>query len=77
VTVNVATTGRALALTAVKVGIFPDPLAGMPIDGVLFVQEYDVPVPVKLVAGANAPLQTTASNGSVIPGVGFTVMENV
>jgi hypothetical protein len=38
VTVIVATTGVVVLLVAVNVGIFPVPLAAMPIDGALFVQ---------------------------------------
>ena len=38
VTVIVAITGAAVILVATKVGIFPVPLAAMPIDGAVFVQ---------------------------------------
>ena len=38
VTVIDATTGAVVILVATNVGIFPVPLAAMPIDGALFVQ---------------------------------------
>jgi hypothetical protein len=38
VTVIVATTGDVVAFVAVNEGIFPVPLAAIPIEGVLFVQ---------------------------------------
>ena len=38
VTVMDATTGVVVLLVAINVGIFPAPLAAMPIDGALFVQ---------------------------------------
>ena len=38
VTVIYATTGVVVLLVATNVGIFPVPLAAMPIDGALFVQ---------------------------------------
>ena len=38
VTVMDATTGVVVLLVAIKVGIFPVPLAAIPIDGALFVQ---------------------------------------
>ncbi len=38
VIVIVAVTGALVALVAVKLAMFPDPLAAKPIDGVLFVQ---------------------------------------
>ena len=38
VTVMVATTGVVVMLVAIKVGILPVPLAGMPIDAAVLVQ---------------------------------------
>ena len=76
VTVNVATTGDVVPFVAVNVGMLPVPDAPIPMDGVLLVHVYDVPVPAKFTAGARVLLHTTASNGSVVPGVGFTVIEN-
>jgi hypothetical protein len=38
VTVIVATTGAVVLLAAINVGIFPVPLAAIPIDAALFVQ---------------------------------------
>jgi hypothetical protein len=63
VTVIVAITGLVPVLTAVKAKISPVPLPPSPIDVVLLVQLYDVPVPVKLTRVVCPPLQTTWLSG--------------
>ena len=57
VTVMVAVIGVIPVLWAVKAGMFPEPLAPSPIDGVLFNQPYDVPVPMKLTGFVVDPSQ--------------------
>ena len=59
VTVMVATTGNAVTLVAMNDGIFPDPLAGNPIEGVLLVQVKVVPAtgPLKMMGVVAVPLQ--------------------
>ena len=54
----VAVTATAPALVATKLPIFPLPDAASPIDAVLLVQLYVVPVtaPVKVMAVVEAPL---------------------
>src|SRR5690348_16318802 len=74
VTVSVAMTGLVVAFAAVNVGTFPVPLAPRPIEVVLFVQSYDVPVPTKAAGDTVAPLHTVRSTGSFTAGVGFTVI---
>ena len=75
VTVIVATTGVVPALTAVKAPMFPVPAAASPILGVSLVQlKVDPAVPVNVTAVVSAPLHTTWSEGSVMVGVGFTVI---
>jgi hypothetical protein len=44
---------------AAKDGIFPIPEAAIPINVLLFVHEYEVPVPTKLTAAVAVPLQNT------------------
>ena len=52
VTTIVATTGLTVLFTALKEGILPVPLAGKPIEGVVFVQVYTAPrTPAKLTLG--------------------------
>ena len=58
VTVMVVVTGAALLFTALNEAMFPVPLAGRPIEGVLLVQVKLLPVPVKLTAVVAAPLFT-------------------
>jgi hypothetical protein len=58
-TVSVAVTGALPEFIAVKGAIFPVPMADSPIVVLSFVQEYEVPVPVKLTAAVDAPLQIT------------------
>ena len=43
-------------------------------EGLLFVQLYDVPFPEKEIIGDGAPLQTTTSAGSTTFGVGLTLI---
>jgi hypothetical protein len=79
VTVMVAVMGVLPVLTAVKNGISPEPLAGKPIDGVLFVQLKVVPfnVCVNVTGLVVLPLHTTwFTGGTVISGEGFTVILN-
>ena len=57
--------------------IFPVPDAGNPIDGCVFVQEYEVAVPVKLIALVRAPWQRSWLATGLTTGVGFTFMVNV
>ena len=55
----VATTGDVPALIAVNEGIFPEPLAAKPIDGVVFIHVKVVPAtgPLNGIAKVVAPLQ--------------------
>ena len=76
VMVIVAVTGVVPALVAVKAAMLPVPLAASPIEAVLFVQSYDVAVPVKLMAAVLVPLQTVWFAGVFAAGVGFTVIVN-
>ena len=77
VTVIVAVTGELVVLTAVKEEISPLPLAGIPIEGLLFVQVASPPnVFIKLTAAAISPLQTVRLPGWVTAGKGFTVIVN-
>jgi hypothetical protein len=59
VTVMVATTGVVPGLVAVKDGMFPDPLAASPMDGVLLTHVKDVPAtgPVTVIREVVVPLQ--------------------
>jgi hypothetical protein len=70
----VATTGILLEFVVVNAEISPVPLALNPMEGVLFTHVYEVPVPPKLTAAAEAPLQTTWSAGSFATGVGLIVI---
>ena len=56
----VATTGKAVALIAVKLAILPVPLAANPIDGLELVQVNTVPatVPVKFTGAVGEPAHT-------------------
>ena len=74
VTVMVATTGVAPLLTAVKEAMSPVPLAANPMDVVLLVQVYPVPLPVKFTALVGNPLHTIWSTGCVTVGAGLTIM---
>ena len=75
----VAVTGILLVLTAVNGMIFPLPLAGKPIEMLLFVQLKFVllSVPEKLIKLVPAPLHKTRFGGCTTLGVGLTVMVNV
>ena len=63
VTVMVAVTGVKPALVATNVGIFPEPLAAMPIDGVLLTQLNVIVPPVagllNTIADVDEPLHNT------------------
>jgi hypothetical protein len=59
VTVIVAVTAVDPVFVAVNAVILPEPLAASPIDGVLFVQEYEVAlVPENVTKEVEVPLQT-------------------
>ncbi len=76
VTVIVAVTGALVALVAVNDAMSPVPLAARPIDGVLLVHVYTVPVtaPLKVTAVVAAPLQRVWFDTAFTVGVGFTVI---
>jgi len=78
-TVMVAVTGDELLLIAVNEGISPVPLAANPMDVLLLVQLYKVPMtaPLKLTALVVAPLHKTWLPGCNTSGVGLTVMVKV
>ena len=59
VTLSDAVTGLLVLFNAVNALMSPVPLAANPIEVVLFVHEYDDPVPLKATAAVEAPLQTT------------------
>ena len=80
VTVIVAITGVMVLLVATNVGIFPEPLAAMPIDGVLFSQ-LNVTVPpvaglLKIIADVDEPLHNTWLATVFTVAIGFTVIKN-
>src|SRR6188508_3609430 len=79
VTVMVAVTGAAVALVALKAGMFPAPAAARPIDGVLLVQLNVVPATVltKFTAVVIVFAHKVWSAGSVNTGIGLTVMVKV
>lgn len=66
-------------LTGIKEGISPVPLAGRPMEGLLFVQLKLVPAtaPVKLTAVVAVPGQNVWFAGCTTSGVGFTLIVNV
>jgi hypothetical protein len=76
ITVSVATIGELVVLTLVKEAIFPVPLIGMPMEGVVFVQLYDVPFPLKTTAALAVLLHKTWLTGCTTAGVGLIVMVN-
>lgn len=78
VTVIVAVIGLAVVLVALKAAIFPEPLPAMPIAVLLFVHVKLVPAVglVKLVAAIEAVLHTVTFAGTLMVGVGFTVIVN-
>lgn len=79
VTVIVALTGAMVELTALNGAIFPVPLAGKPMDVLLLVHAYVVPlnVLVKVIALVVALLHKVWLGGGTTLGVGFTVIINV
>ena len=77
VTVIVPVIGAAVALVAVKLGILPVPAAANPIAGLLFVQLYTVPVPLKVTGKVGEPLHTTWLPTPLTVDIGLTVIVNV
>jgi hypothetical protein len=76
-TVSVAIIGEFVVLTPVNEGIFPVPLIGIPMEGVVLVQLYDVPFPLKTTAALAVLLHKTWLAGCTAAGVGLIVMVNV
>jgi hypothetical protein len=76
VTVIVAVTGAFVVLVAVNEAMLPLPLAPSPIEVLLLVQLYTVPVtaPLKATAVVAAPLQSVWFDTAFTVGVGFTVI---
>lgn len=76
VTVIVPVIGVVNGLAAVKLAIFPVPLAGKPIAGLLLIQLYTVPAtaPVKVTAAVDAPRHSVWLATAFTVGVGFTVI---
>lgn len=74
VTVIVATTGVCVVFTAVKAAMLPLPEAARPIEGVLLVQLYTVPVtaPLNVTAVVADRLHTTWLDTAFTVGIGFT-----
>ncbi len=76
VTVIVATTGESVEFDVVNTGIFPDPVASSPIEGVSFSQvklTFPLVTVLRSISEVNCPLQKVRSEGSVTFGVGRTV----
>ena len=65
--------------TALNAAIFPAPVPGIPIEGILFVQLYVVFAtdPLNVTAVVGKPLHTTWFAGAIILGVGLTKIVNV
>ena len=74
VNVMLAATAVMPVFTAVNAAMFPVPLPANPMEGVLLVHVYDVPVPKKFKAFVVAELQSTWSGKPCTFGVGFTVI---
>jgi hypothetical protein len=76
VTVIVAVIDVVPVFTALKPAIFPEPLAGIPIEVLEFVQVKVAPVTglVKFVAGTALPLQKVAFAGTTTVGTGLIVI---
>ena len=74
VTLICAINGFTPLLIPVNPVIFPVPLPIKPIAGIVFVQLYEVPVPVKLTAATCEPAHITWSIGSFTCGVGLTII---
>jgi hypothetical protein len=79
VTTIVAVTGALVVLVAVNAAMLPVPLAARPLDVVLLVQLYVVPLtaPLKFTAVVVAPLHNAWLDIVFTTGVGFTVIVNV
>src|SRR5262245_37994524 len=79
VTVIVEVTAADPVLLAINEAIFPAPLEGSPIEGVLLVQSNAVPLtkPEKITALVPLLLHTTWLAGSTTFGVGFTTIVKV
>ena len=77
----VAVTGALVAFVATNDKMSPVPLAGKPMDGVLFVQLYTITPPltgeVKLILAVGAPLHTVWLATGFTTGGGLTVMVKV
>lgn len=71
----VAIIGIIPELNALKLNIFPLPVAARPIDGELFTQLYTVPgtVPLKLTGKVGDPLHTIWLRTEFTCGIGFTI----
>ena len=69
--------GVAPLFIAVKEAISPIPPDIKPILVMLFVQLYELPVPVKLTKVVEDPLHTVCELGWSTVGVGFTVKVNI
>ena len=80
VTVIVAVTGDRPMFVAVNDGILPEPLAAIPIDGVLLIQLNVTVPPVaglpKIIAFVDDPLHNTWFDTALTVAIGFTVMVN-
>lgn len=76
VTVMIAVTAVAPVLLAVNAGVFPVPLAASPIEGSELVHANVPPEGILTKADAviMSPLQTTMLTGTVVTGVGSTMM---
>jgi hypothetical protein len=75
VTIIVATTGKFELFIAVKEPILPVPLAASPIEVLLFVHVYEVPVPEKLIDPVPELWQTSLSAGLFTVGIMFTLTD--
>ena len=64
-------------LVAVNAEMLPVPLAANPMAVLLFVQVYEVPVPVKVTVEVIAPLHTVWSGTLFTVGIGFTVISTL
>ena len=74
VIVMLAVTGVVPALTGLNAGILPVPLAANPMELLLFVQEYELAVPVSEIAADATPLHKTKFAGTVTVGRGVMLM---
>lgn len=73
VTVIVAVIAEVPGLEAINGTIFPVPLAGNPIDVLLFVQVYEVALPLNVIAEVDEPLHTVWFGTAVTIGNALTV----